>query len=160
MINPASIFFKLIISAPCSHGALLHDHGDLHVLVDRAIQVVGARSTPGANLMDSISGELQTVDLLGARFLFGFGSAIHPLAQANEVDVRRVIDQLETIPFLDGDAALEERLNAHVDVDDMTTTATRVVGSCTLTACDDKHRQYTDYDNKCKHFFHRLLLHV
>jgi hypothetical protein len=115
---------------------LLHDHGELHVLVDRAIQVVGARSTPRANLMAGIPGELQTADLRRARLLFGFGSAIHPLAKANEMDVRRVIDQVEALPFLDGDA---ERLNAHVYVGDMTTTATRVVGSSTLTACDDKH---------------------
>ena len=61
MINPASIFSKLIKSAPCFHSALLHDHRELHILVDRAIQVVGARSTPGANLMAGISGELQVV---------------------------------------------------------------------------------------------------
>ncbi len=144
MINAASIFFNLIIPTPFTYHVLLHDHRELHVLVNCTVQVIGTGCVPGANLMAGTTGELQTADLWRARFLFRFGSAIHPLAKANEMDVRRVIDQVEAIPFLDSDAALEERLNAHVDVGDMTATATRVVGSSALTACDDKHRQHTD----------------
>ncbi len=98
--NLTSSLCHFIIFAPCSHSALLHDHGELHVLVDRAIQVVDAWCIPRSNLMTGIPRELQTADLRRARFLFGFGRAMHPLTKANEMDIRHVIDQLEAVPFL------------------------------------------------------------
>lgn len=81
---------------------LLYNNGQVHVLVNGAIQVEGACGIKGAN-GTAITAIERFVDGRRTAFNRRFGSAIDPTAIYDDVGGWGIVNQIEHVSFMQGD---------------------------------------------------------
>ena len=94
---------------------LLHHDREIHVLVNGAVEVVGAGGVEGADGVAVVAVEHQIANGWGAGLGFGLWAAVDPRTIGDDVNDRGIIYQIDTAALADGDAGLREVVAGHVD---------------------------------------------
>jgi len=93
---------------------LLHDYRQIHSRVNSTIQVIGSGRIEWSDDVGSVTVELQVVHYGRTRLLPGLRRTVDPTPVGNDMYIRRIICQRQTLPFADCDARLRECISAHL----------------------------------------------